>query len=80
VLGLVLQRGLRLFAVGLTLGLIGALFLTRILSSLLYDVAPHDPATFAAVAALLTAVTLVACYLPARRAARLDPLVALRAE
>jgi putative ABC transport system permease protein len=80
VLGLVLQRGLRLFAVGLTLGLVGAFFLTRVLSSLLYDVTPHDPVTFAAVAALLTAVTLVACYLPARRASRLDPLVALRAE
>jgi putative ABC transport system permease protein len=80
VVGLVLRKGLRLFAIGLGLGLIGALFLTRILSSLLYDVTPYDPVTFAGVAGLLTAVTLVACYIPARRAARLDPLVALRSE
>jgi predicted permease len=80
VLGLVLRRGLRLFAFGLTLGLAGALVLTRVLGSLLYDVSPHDPSTFLGVAVLLTAVTLFACYLPARRASRLDPLVALRSE
>ncbi|HEV8582235.1 MAG TPA: ADOP family duplicated permease [Thermoanaerobaculia bacterium] len=75
---LVLRQGMGLVAVGLVLGLAGALALTRLLKSLLFGVAANDPVTFVAVAAGLTLVTLVACYLPAHRAAQLDPLAALR--
>jgi ABC-type antimicrobial peptide transport system permease subunit len=69
-----------LAGVGITLGILGALAATRLLASMLYGVAPTDPATFTGVAALLAAVALLACWLPARRAARVDPNVALRAE
>jgi ABC-type antimicrobial peptide transport system permease subunit len=62
------------------LGLGGSLLLSRALTTLLYSVSPNDPATLAAVAALLLATTLVAGYLPARRATRIDPVVALRAD
>jgi putative ABC transport system permease protein len=65
---------------GLVIGLAGALGLTRLMTTLLYDVAPTDPITYGAVAALLGAVAVLACYLPARRAMRLDPMVALRYE
>ena len=75
---LVLRQGMGLVAIGLALGLAGALGLTRLLESLLYGVAANDPYTFAGVAAGLTLVTLLACYLPAHRAAQLDPLEALR--
>lgn len=75
---LVLRQGMGLVAAGLVLGLAGALGLTRLLESLLYGVAANDPYTFAAVSVGLTLVTLFACYLPAHRAARLDPLEALR--
>jgi putative ABC transport system permease protein len=75
---LVLRQGMGLVAIGLALGLAGALGLTRLMKSLLYGVAANDPFTFALVALGLTLVTLLACYLPARRAAKLDPLDALR--
>src|SRR5205085_9312915 len=80
VLMLVLRQGLLLTFVGIVIGLAVALALTRVMSSLLFGVNATDPATFAAIVPLLTAVSLVACYIPARRATRIDPLVALRYE
>ena len=77
---LVIGRGFMLIVVGLSLGLIGALILTRFLSGALYEVSPKDPATFAAISLLLGAVALAACYFPARRASKVDPMVALRNE
>jgi predicted permease len=65
---------------GIIIGLLGALYLSRFLEALLYGIEPRDPATFAAVAALFLLVSAIACYMPARRAARVDPVVALRAE
>jgi putative ABC transport system permease protein len=80
VLGLVLRRGLRLTLLGVAIGLVGALALTRYLSSLLFEVRPTDPLTFAVIPLILAAAALLACWLPARRAARVDPMVALRTE
>ena len=80
VLRLVGGRGLVLVAVGVGVGLLAALALTRFMASLLYGVSATDPATFAAVVALLGGVALLACYAPARRATRVDPVVALRHE
>jgi putative ABC transport system permease protein len=80
VLGLVVGQSLRLTLAGLALGLCGALALTRVLESLLYDVRPTDPATLAGAAALLGAVAILACLIPARRATKVDPMIALRAE
>ena len=80
VLWLVLGRGLALAAFGAAFGLLGAAALTRILKSQLYGVQPSDPATFAVVTAALALVALIACVVPARRATRLDPVVALRSE
>ena len=80
VLKLVVRRGMTLVVVGVGLGLLGAIGLTRVMSTLLFGVTARDPVTFVAVATLLTLVAFVACYLPARRATRVDPLVALRYE
>jgi putative ABC transport system permease protein len=77
---LVVGHGLALTLVGVALGAASAFALTRVMTSLLFEVSAADPATFAANVALLTAVSLVACYIPARRATRVDPLVALRYE
>lgn len=77
---MVLRRSLVLTIAGLTMGVIGALAVTRVLSKFLFDVKPTDPATFAIVAAMLATVALVAGLMPARRASRVDPLIALRCE
>jgi macrolide transport system ATP-binding/permease protein len=78
VMRLILGQGLRLTVVGLGLGILVALALMRVLVSLLFDVRAYDPSTYTAVTLLLTAVALLACYIPARRAMRVDPMVALR--
>jgi putative ABC transport system permease protein len=77
---LLLGRALAMTAVGVALGLAAALGLTRLLASMLYGVPAHDPLTFGAVALLLVGVAFLACYLPARRAARIDAMVALKSE
>jgi putative ABC transport system permease protein len=77
---MVVGQGLSLAASGLALGLIGAVALTRLMKSLLYGVAPTDPLTYAAVAAVLIGIAVLASYLPARRATRVDPMIALRSE
>jgi putative ABC transport system permease protein len=79
-LALILGRGARLALVGIAAGVLGALALTRFLSSLLFGVQAHDPLTFTAIAILLLLVALAACYVPARRAMKVDPMVALRYE
>lgn len=80
VLGLVLRRGLAVVTLGLAAGLGASYGLTRYVGSFLFEVKPTDPITFSIIAALLTAVAMFACYVPARRATRVDPLIALRTE
>lgn len=80
VLALVLGQGMRLVLLGIGAGLLASLGLTRVMRNLLYGVTPTDPLTLAAVACLLVCVAVMACWVPARRAARVDPMVALRAE
>jgi ABC-type antimicrobial peptide transport system permease subunit len=80
VLRLVLIEGAKMTAVGLLVGLAASFALTRLASNLLFGVSPTDPATLAAVVLLLAAVSLLACYIPARLATTVDPLIALRYE
>jgi len=80
VLNMVLRHGVKMALVGVVIGLGGAFALTRLMTSLLFGVAASDPATFVAVALLLVLVALLACYWPARRAMKVDPMVALRYE
>jgi len=80
VVGMILGQGLRTTVVGIGLGIAGAIALTRVIRTLLYGVTPTDPVTFAAVTLLLAGVAALACYVPARRAARVDPMVSLRQE
>ena len=77
---LIIRHGLLLTIIGLAIGLGGALFVTPVLQSMLVDLPANDPATFAGIAILLVAIALAACYLPARRATRIDPIVTLRCE
>ena len=80
VLKMVVRQGMLLAVIGVILGLAGAFALTRVMSSLLFEVTEKDPITFGAVAVLLIAVAFIACFVPARRATKVDPLVALRYE
>jgi ABC-type antimicrobial peptide transport system permease subunit len=76
----VVSQGMRMVIIGLVLGLAGAFALTRVFASLLLGVGTTDPLTFVGVAALLVVIALLACWIPARRATKVDPLVALRQE
>jgi predicted permease len=80
VLRMILDQGAKIALIGVAIGLLAALGLTRLMSTLLYGISAADPLTFAAVAAVLAAAALLACYIPARRAMRVDPMVALRYE
>jgi putative ABC transport system permease protein len=77
---MVLSQSARLVAVGLALGTVAAVFLTRLLKAQLYEVSPSDPVTFTAVVGLLAAAAMIASYLPARKATRVDPMLVLREE
>jgi len=80
ILRMALGEGMRIVIIGLASGLVGAAIMARFVRSMLFDVAPTDPITFVSVSAILAGVALFACYIPAKRATRVDPLVALREE
>jgi ABC-type antimicrobial peptide transport system permease subunit len=77
---MVLRQGMELALAGVAVGLLGALFVSRLMTGLLYGASPHDPLTFVSVTILLSAVALAACLVPARRATNIDPIVALKNE
>jgi ABC-type antimicrobial peptide transport system permease subunit len=80
VLAMIVRHGLWLVAAGAAAGLVAALGVARLVASLLFDVKPHDPLTYAVVTVVLALAATVACYLPARRATRVEPTAALRGE
>ncbi|MCI0486571.1 MAG: hypothetical protein L0229_08215 [Blastocatellia bacterium] len=77
---MIIGEGMPLAVMGVALGILASFGLTRFVASLLYQVSPNDPLTFAGIAILLGATAVLACYLPARRASKVDPMVALRYE
>lgn len=80
ILGLVVRQGMVLAISGVTIGLAAAFLVTRLMRSLLFGVEATDPITFVGISLLLAAIALLACYIPAQRAARIDPLISLRSE
>lgn len=80
ILSLVLRRGMKLTLIGMALGLMGAVASTRLLRDMLFGIKPVDPLTFAAMTLLIMCISLVACFLPARRATKVDPMNVLRSE
>src|SRR5262249_18177084 len=80
VLGMILGGGMRLAMLGVVIGIVGALLLARLVQTMLFEVAPYDPTSYTATAALLLAIAALACFVPARRAMRVDPLIAMQSE